>query len=149
MKLARPFGLYRKILDGSGQELLFVRGWNRGRISLNKGSFPALYDFNMDWGCDTKPFRNVDPEAFALANDGAGTYWLLTTDGAVRSWCHDEGGVIEDHNGFASLDDALACLVRYTAVRTERVPLDDVRAVFEEKGVENGWSFFLEILDEA
>ena len=119
---------------------------------LESGTFPDLYDFNVDWGCDTAAFRNVDPEAFALANDGSGNYWLLCADGAVRSWCHDEGGRMEDHNSFSSLDDAIACFVRYTAVREEHATLDDVRADFEakreENDGENGWTFLLEQLEE-
>ncbi len=119
------------------------------RARLANGTFPELYDFNVQWGYDIGAFRNVDPDSFALANDGAGNYRLLCADGAVRSWSHDEGGSMEDHNSLASLDDAMACLVHYAAVREEHVPLDDVRSLFEEKGADNGWSFFLEILEDV
>ena len=117
---------------------------------LRSGTFPDLYDFNPEWGTDTSSFPNVDPDAFALGNDGAGNYWLLCADGTVHSWCHDEGGLMEDHNSFASVDEALACWVQYTAVREEHVALDDVRAIFEAKadGEDNGWAFFLETLED-
>lgn len=56
---------------------------------------------------------------------------------------------MEDHNSFPSLDEALACRVRYTAVREERACLDDVRADFEAKSArKDGWAFFLEMLEE-
>jgi outer membrane lipoprotein-sorting protein len=42
VKWARPFRLYMKCLDGSGQEVLFVRGRNRDRIRVSRGSFPDL-----------------------------------------------------------------------------------------------------------
>jgi hypothetical protein len=112
------------------------------------GTFPDLYDFNVDWGADTNVMRNVDPDTFALANDGSGNYWLLCQDGTVRSWCHDEGGHMEDHNQFSSLDDALACIVLYSAVRMELATLDDVRPTFEAAAKDNGWQFFLEMLDD-
>lgn len=114
------------------------------------GTFPDLYDFGCDLGADTANMKNAAPGAFALANDGSGNYWLLCEDGQVQCWSHDEGGHMETHNAFASLDDALACFVRYSAVREGNRSLGDVRPVFEEKanGAENGWSFYLEQLDE-
>jgi hypothetical protein len=117
---------------------------------MQNGTFPDLYDLTPEWGRDTSSFPNVDREAFALGNDGSGNYWLLCADGTVRSWCHDEGGIMEDHNSFASLDEALACWVRYTAVREEHITLDDLRPVFEAKSrdQENGWAFFLETLED-
>ncbi|MEZ4402607.1 MAG: hypothetical protein R3B06_21465 [Kofleriaceae bacterium] len=115
---------------------------------LAAGRFPELWDVNLEWGRDVAALPGVAADTFALANDGAGNYWLLCADGAVRSWCHDEGGAMEDHNSFATLDDALACFVRYTAVREEQVPLDDVRAAFTAHGPDNGWTFFLEILED-
>jgi hypothetical protein len=115
---------------------------------LVAGTFPDLYDFNVDWGTDTKVMRNALRDAFALANDGAGNYWLFCQDGSVRSWNHDEGGQMEDHNSFTSLDDALACMALYSAVRNEQATLDNVRPKFEAKAKDNGWQFFLEILDD-
>jgi hypothetical protein len=43
-KWARPHRVYFKALDGdnAGQEVLFVRGWNRDLIRAHKGSFPDL-----------------------------------------------------------------------------------------------------------
>ncbi|MBX3229393.1 MAG: hypothetical protein KIT84_17755 [Labilithrix sp.] len=108
------------------------RAFDALHARLKNGSFPELYDFNVEWGHDTSEFRNVEPDAFAMANDGAGNYWLVCPDGTVRTWCHEEGGLMEDHNGFTSLDDAFACFVRYAAVREENVSLAEVRGVFEE-----------------
>jgi hypothetical protein len=44
IKWARPFRMYSKMLEGvnPGQEVLFVRGWNRDRLRAHKGSFPDI-----------------------------------------------------------------------------------------------------------
>ncbi len=48
-KWARPYKIYMKSIGTwqNGQEVLFVRGWNRDRIRAHKGSFPDL-TVNLD-----------------------------------------------------------------------------------------------------
>jgi outer membrane lipoprotein-sorting protein len=44
VKFARPFSLYLKWIAGKheGQEVIFVRGWNDGKIRAHTGSFPDI-----------------------------------------------------------------------------------------------------------
>lgn len=42
-KFARPFKVYLKYIDPHpGQEVLYIRGWNKNKIKAHKGSFPDI-----------------------------------------------------------------------------------------------------------
>jgi hypothetical protein len=101
--------------------------------------FPVIFglDISDDWtyGFDfakneatilDEEGKEVDAETvYALGCDGGGNYWLVTDDGRVVVWNHEEDS-IEAHTQFASLDVFLWVIVRLAAVRAKKLAKKDV-----------------------
>lgn len=121
---------------------------------LNDGTFPNMrvfhpayawgFDFEAN-GCDVLDAdfeEDLSSEVFSMATDGGGNHHCLQADGKVVTWNHEESN-IEDHTQFPSLDEALYALLHCQAVRTDAIPYDEVKALFNEKAGDgdNGWAF--------
>lgn len=128
---------------------------------MGRGEMPYIYRFNtgMMWGFDFRANAvevldadfegDLADDVFSLATDGGGNHHCLHVSGEVVVWNHEESN-LEDHTKFASLDEALWCVLHREAVSDGNLAYDTVRATFAERaaGGDNGWSFFRDELEE-
>lgn len=134
----RPPAFSDSLDASSRQDLQFLLELSRD------GQFPKLWDFFPEFGRDVSGFPNMDPGVYALANDGAGNFFVLYPDGYVDIWCHDESGYMEGRE-FESLRDVFECVVLVMLAKSRRVSWAELATRFEEKSMESeGWAFFMD-----
>ncbi|MGV9839708.1 hypothetical protein ACWDUL_36680 [Nocardia niigatensis] len=116
----------------------FDRRVRSGRLPQFLDIFDWSYGFDFagnDCGIRDSDYTTElsDDDVYSIGADGGGNLYVLLTNGQVAVWFHEEE-VLEGGTRFDNLDVFLWSLVRYTAVRTGKLPLSAVEADFRALG---------------